>query len=105
MKMKQQGDVLLKSCDSIPQDAKKVDPTQYGYVLAEGEVTNHRHRLEDIENVEMFEKDGKFFVRVKKPSVLVHEEHKPITVDPGCWGVEIVREYDHFTEEARQVQD
>ena len=105
MKLLQQGDVLLKSCTAIPQDAKPIMATNRGYILALGEATGHAHRLEDIENVEMLEKDGKFFIRIKQPAMLVHEEHKSIMVDPGMWEVGKVMEYDHFLEEARNVID
>jgi hypothetical protein len=38
-------------------------------------------------------------------ATMFHEEHQPITVPPGTYVVRIVREYDHFSEEARYVAD
>lgn len=105
MEFLQQGDVLIKKCNVVPDGAKKVYPTQRGYVLAEGEATGHAHRIEEIAGIEFLENDGKFYIVNKKDAVLGHEEHKKITIPAGCWEVSKVREYDHFAEEAREVKD
>lgn len=102
---RQQGDVLLERIDALPDGLKKVAPKARGYVLAEGEVTGHAHVLDEIDNVEMFEKDGRFYVNVKKESKLTHEEHGTHIVIPGIYRVGGVREYDHFGEEVRAVKD
>lgn len=102
---KQQGDVNLEMVSAIPDGAKKIAPKERGYILAEGEVTGHAHRLEDVEGIEMFEKDGALYIHVSKSVQLKHEEHNPITLEPGIWKSWGVREYDHFAEEARRVQD
>jgi len=102
----QQGDVLIKPI-VLPSDVKKVSPKDRGYILAEGEATGHAHRIIEIESdiIEMFEKDGQLYVKNKKPVSIVHEEHKTIEIPQGEWKIEIVKEYDHFLEEARNVQD
>lgn len=100
----QQGDVLLKPC-AAPSGTKALKPGARGYVLAEGEATGHAHRIEDVAGIEFTEKDGKLYITNMKPATIRHEEHKPITLPPGCWEVGKVREYDHFTEEAREVRD
>ena len=105
MKYLQQGDVLIKSCGSVPDGAKKVSATSRGYVLAEGEATGHAHRIEDIAGIEFMEKDGKLYIVNMKPAKLGHEEHKMVTIPAGCWEVSKVREYDHWAEEAREVRD
>jgi hypothetical protein len=82
-----QGDVLLKP-STIPTAAKRVSVRP----IALGERTGHHHSLmtnvetpiEDL--VEMYEKDGKLFVRVlgEPDSVsLVHQQHKAHTIPAG----------------------
>jgi hypothetical protein len=71
-------------------------------ILAEGEVTGHAHRLP--RGVDVYERpDGlREFVG---GGTLTHEEHGPVEIPIGEWVSGRVREYDHFAEEARQVQD
>jgi len=101
---RQQGDVILKSVVSIPKGSKPVIAKKRGYVLAEGEVTGHAHVIDDIE-AEVFEKDGVMFIKTTKSINVTHEEHKPITLDAGIWQVGIVKEYDPFSVETREVRD
>jgi hypothetical protein len=101
---KQQGDVIIKSASSIPQGAKIVPARKRGFILAEGEETGHAHVINDLET-EVFEKDGVIFIKTSKSINIIHEEHKPITIESGIWQVGIVKEYDPFTEEIRQVRD
>jgi hypothetical protein len=98
----QQGDVVLTRIDSIPQ-GKKVERKERGYVLAEGESSGHAHTIE--EEIEMVEKDGVLYIGCKGDTVIKHEEHKHVTLPAGNYQISIVREYDHFLEEARKVQD
>jgi hypothetical protein len=101
---KQQGDVNIESCDSIPKDAKPL-PLENGlYVIARGETTGHKHALE-ADGVEVYEKDGLMYVKVSREVQLKHEEHKPVTIPRGTFKMWGVREYDHAKEEARRVQD
>lgn len=101
----QQGDVLIEAVDSVPADAKIVPAKDRGFVLAEGEVTGHAHVIDKVADIEFVEKGGMFYLKVKKPATVRHEEHKPITIPPGNYRVRGVREYDHFAEEARRVID
>ena len=101
--MFQQGDVLLKSIDSIPEGAKKVERKARGYVLAEGENTGHAHVIED--EIVMVEKDGVLYMGLKGDTIVKHEEHGHITIPAGNYQIGIVREYDHFLEESKSVRD
>lgn len=114
----QQGDVLIKP-GKVPTDAK----VENSLVLAEGEVTGHAHRVvEDWVKdmipalgkgastaseppVQLFKRGDDLYVRALKEWEIRHEEHKPITVPPGEYKIDRVREYHHFEEEARQVAD
>jgi hypothetical protein len=103
----QQGDVLIKRVNSLPSKAIAKKPTPKGYVLAEGEHTGHAHRIANIETdiCELYEKDGVLYIKANNPCNLTHEEHKQITIPEGIWEIGIVKEYDHFLEEARNVED
>lgn len=107
----QQGDVILEAAQSIPSGAVPVKRTARGIVLAEGEHTGHAHVavLDDpalaVVDIELVERGGVTYLRTKGSATVRHEEHKPITVPAGDYVVRRVQEYDHFAEEARDVQD
>ena len=76
--------------------AKKEVP---GGVLAEGEITNHAHRVA----VPVYETElGREFAG---PAEVVHEEHGPIVLPKKAMVSGRVREMDHYAKEARQVMD
>ena len=114
-----QGDVFLVS-EKIPEEAKRIAKRP----LAVGERTGHAHEIageeHDLyeaggvlhfrtyraeENYELYELDGVLYLRTHKPVTLRHPEHKPITIDRGEWRVGIVKEFDPFEEEVRNVKD
>ena len=105
----QQGDVLIKKIDSLPKgNYKKI--TTKKIVLAEGEQTGHSHVLfSDLLNFMVFtdEVTNQSFVEVPDGTNVTHQEHNQFeeTILPGMYKIEIVREYDHFTEETRRVID
>jgi len=81
------GDVLIEMVDKIPE-AKLLEGRKE---LAFGEVTGHAHR---VDVGELFEtKDGQLYLKVEKLAQLSHEEHKTITLNPGCYKVTIKRQY------------
>ena len=98
----QQGDVLIKSVDSLP-NGKKVNRKERGYVLAEGEATGHAHTIE--EEIKMVEVDGILYIGCETDVIIKHEEHGAITIPAGDYQIGIVQEYDHFAEEAKNVAD
>ena len=100
MNLYQQGDVLLKSVDQVPVGAMQ-EPEA---VLAEGEATGHRHTAlgEDVVILNLRETR---YLTAPHGAEVVHPEHRPLKIPPGNYCIERVREYDHFTEEARQVMD
>jgi hypothetical protein len=98
----QQGDVLIATVESIPEDAKRLNSN----VLQEGEHTGHAHRLDDNEAFQIFETPAKKkYLRVVKPVGLLHEEHKRQVLQPGDYSISIVREFDHFEKMVRKVID
>ena len=97
----QQGDVLAFNVDDVPGDAKKMD----SLILAEGEATGHKHQVTQG-LAELFETGSTKYLKVlSDEATITHEEHKPITLPKGTYRIGVVKEFDHFTEEARQVRD
>ncbi len=104
MKYYQQGDVLI--CNgSIPNEAKEIKARNGKLILAEGEATGHAHSISASDGVSLMELDGALFLSTDKDVTIKHEEHKPISIPPGKYKIGIVREWDHFAEEAREVRD
>lgn len=100
----QQGDVLLKQITTLPKALKKVKRKARGFVLAEGEVTGHAHVI-DSDIALMEDQNGNMFMSNENEVTIIHEEHHSATIPAGNWEIGIVKEYDHFAEEARKVQD
>lgn len=104
MEQIQQGDVILRRVKKIPEDVESIERGKDGFVLAEGEVTGHAHRVRD--DIALFRtKDGTMYLKAEKPFTLLHEEHKAITWTPGIFSVGRVREMDHLAEMERPVND
>lgn len=102
----QQGDVLLCKVGSVPDGAKKIVDKR-GVVLAEGEHTGHYHGINEG-SIELLEAPSgvRYFVNGgDEPVTIKHQEHNPVTVDPGIWQVGQVREYDWFQQMERKVVD
>ena len=99
MKYYQQGDVILTEISSVPTNARP----QKSKILAEGEATGHRHEV--IGNAETFLGGNNMFLVAYDDVEVQHQEHNPISLPAGTFAISIVREYDHFKEEARAVVD
>lgn len=101
----QQGDVILKKTDLSIKGGKKLNHL----ILAEGEATGHNHQIVSgiAQLIALQGNDkGKLLLNVLSDyAKLKHQEHKEINIPKGKWEIKIVREYDHFEEEARQIVD
>lgn len=85
-----QGDVVITAGIAVPKDAKVCTHR----ILAHGEVTGHKHQVTEGDAV-LYEHDGKLYLHVEGDSaILTHEEHGPITLPHGDYGVVIQREYE-----------
>ncbi len=97
--MWQQGDVLIQRVSEVK--GKKLNHL----CLAKGEVTGHYHEITKGDT-ELYEHEGTMFLKVKSEEAeLTHQEHNTITLPKGDYKIGRVQEYDHFSEEAKQVQD
>jgi hypothetical protein len=98
--MHRQGDVLFLKVADLP--AALIE--RKSNVLVEGEATGHAHRLTAGQIWQTGE--GLLYLRAMAGSLIVHEEHAPIELEPGYWQVIRQREYspEAFRKE-RQVRD
>ena len=99
----QQGDILGKRLTSIPTGESKLI-SKGKLVLAEGEHTGHHHSLFE-ESSELRQYGNTMVLDLKEEATLTHQEHGPITLEPGLWEVGKVQEYDYFAQMKRPVMD
>ena len=98
----QQGDVLLTKLDAFPSGKKKI-LVKKRCVLAHGE-SGHSHVLES-EDAELIQIGEKMLLSLGKAATVVHEEHKPITLEPGVYEIGRVQEKDWLTDMVSPVRD
>lgn len=102
-KQKQQGDVVLTKLGQMPAgEQKRISRTRC--VLAEGEHTGHAHILEE-EEAELIQIGEQMLLKLGKAATVTHQEHGPVTLEPGIWEVGRVQEYDYLSKMVRPVQD
>lgn len=100
MKWIRHGDVILEKVNDIPKGKKKEVKS---IVLAEGEVTGHKHILSGEQILVTENKDSRF-IETLSDTKLVHEEHNTLDIPKGQYKVYIQREVD-LANEVRQVMD
>jgi len=94
----QQGDVIVEVVEKVK--GKKLNHL----TLAKGEVTGHHHTITKG-NAELYEENGILYLKVLDEAELTHQEHGVITLPKNDYIVRKVREYSHFDEETKNVQD
>ena len=88
--MWRQGDVLMARINVVPPKAKRLSHL----VLAEGERTGHRHRIENSDSAALFEHDDVLYLGVlPNETTVVHEEHGPIILKRGMYRIWRQREF------------
>jgi len=98
----QQGDVLIETVEELPSGCKEAEDKG---ILAYGETTGHKHKLEDS-NVKTYKDDrGNIYFKVEDHVKLKHEEHNAITLPPGVYRSWIVKEKDWVSGMVRNVVD
>jgi hypothetical protein len=98
----QQGDVILRKLKTMPTGEQKSEDRKR-LVLAHGE-SGHSHVIEDDE-AELIRIGERMLLKLTRAATVQHEEHKPITLEPGIWEIGRVQEYDYFQHMKRQVVD
>lgn len=90
MKIYRHGDVLLSPINQLPRHSQ----TKSGVTLALGEVTGHSHRIFETQHAQMYSAGADTYLEIKsQQATLVHEEHRPITLERGVYKVWMQREY------------
>ncbi|HEX7736934.1 MAG TPA: hypothetical protein VF458_18960 [Ktedonobacteraceae bacterium] len=97
MEMFRQGDVLITRIARLPEG---LNERQSGVILV-GEVTGHAHRLAQGRVLE--DAHGALFLEVPQRTQVVHEEHRTLTLEPGCYRITRQREY--TPETIREIED
>jgi hypothetical protein len=94
------------------EELTKIPLSKYGLVLAEGEATGHRHRIEcEQDAADLYElpagNDNAKLLVVHREVALSHEEHRTIRLVPGMYRIGIKRHQWDETEDAgwRPVAD
>ena len=100
MEWHQQGDVMMKPVSALPSGGRALPQP----VLADGEATGHQH-VASGEGVAVLEVAGQRYLDAPDGAEVIHPEHHRISVPPGVYRIEQVREFDHFAERARRVMD
>jgi hypothetical protein len=89
--MLRQGDVLLVRVAAMPA-GRPLEAVDGRLVLARGEATGHHHSVA-VEDGELVHAAEGVFLRVMASTAVEHQEHAPITLDPGVYRVVRQREY------------
>jgi hypothetical protein len=100
---RQQGDVIYRKINSLPEGVQEVKRKNGLIVVMHGE-NGHTHAISDVDAM-FFEKDGKFYLKNSKKVTLTHEEHNHQTIEPGIWEIGQVREKDWISGMVRKVID
>lgn len=87
-----QGDVLLIRVRSIPKSAQRQAVTDH-IILAHGEVTGHAHTIDARHAIASLDEGGVMFLTVEELTEVRHNEHSPLTLEPGSYRVVRQREY------------
>lgn len=101
-KFYRQGDVGIVEIQSIPEEAKEVDLKGKDIILAEGEVTDHAHRMSS-KNVGMRVLNDLVYLKVLDTAKLLHEEHSEIRLPIGNY--QVIRQREYTPERIRYVAD
>ena len=98
-----QGDVFIESIKAVPATAKPVK-RKGDVILAYGEVTGHAHRIASpLDAVDVLQEAERIILNVHSPVTITHEEHGPVTLEPGVYESYVQREYDPLEAERRVV--
>jgi len=85
-----QGDVLLIRIDYTDLE----DVVKYGeYVNNKLEIMSENGHAHTMEGIKVFRYYGRQVVVVEKPTVLAHEQHPSLVIQPGIYELRFVRDW------------
>ena len=96
MKQIRHGDVLLTKVATAATALKyPEEPIESGerVTVALGEVTGHAHVVVGQSTMYQASQRGVRVLEVTQPSVITHEEHGEVELEPGFWEIVMQREY------------
>lgn len=108
-----QGEIYIQKIDAVPEGLAPVAVEEGVIVIAHSESGNS-HVIDDREGVTVLEKPDApegmrlLYALIEKPATLYQNAaspHEGIHLEPGIYALRIAREFDPFTEQARQVAD
>ncbi len=81
-----QGDVYLIPVKALPKGCTPIHPLDGRcFVLAFGETTGHKYAV-SLHTAQMWTSpDGEWYLEVRQPSLMKHEEHAAPTIPPGIY--------------------
>jgi hypothetical protein len=92
-----QGDVLLMKLSEDEARAlrlkERARATKGRVILAHGEATGHSHSVDGARASLHELRFGERYLTILAPTELTHEEHAPISLDPGFYRVVRQREF------------
>lgn len=104
MKQLQHGDVTIQEIKSLPKGIVPVSRENGRLILARGEATGHNHSVLE-KTATLYQLGSELYMEVSDPVVIVHEEHKPLTVPTGIYKIGQVVERDWQSELVKRVVD
>ena len=100
MSLYRHGDLLVQSIGEIPGNVRAVQHL----VLAEGELTGHSHRIAEKGAGRLYQSGPEMYLHVtENVATLIHQEHGPIELPRGFYGIWRQREYS--PRDVRYVRD
>jgi hypothetical protein len=95
--MYRQGDLLIIEANNVPEEAVKLNTLN----ILGSSVTGHVHKLTKNSSVvyshtPTWDRRGNFYLIIKEPDKLVHEEHKSIDLPVGVYEVRRQREVNGY---------
>ena len=102
------GECVVVKIKEMPSGCKKVTPKSGRYIVADSETTGNHHCIEEIEGVEMYEKDGVLYLKNDVPVKMFcvdEKRHDTEVLEPGVWEIDRANEFDYLTEMKRKVAD
>lgn len=83
--MIRQGDVALVRIKMLP--TVTTQPRTDRIVLAEGEATGHAHTVDGTKAALLLDEGGWMYLTVEELTEVQHQEHAPLTLEPGFYRV------------------
>ena len=87
-----QGDVFITRISGKAKGAA-VAPEHGRLILARGEATGHHHSVPAEVATLTLDEGGLMYLTVAQLTAVEHQEHSPITLEPGTYQVTRQREY------------